>query len=605
MLIHVHLSQIDDNPFQRRSEYGDIADLAARIEAALPSYPGSFGLMQIPRGRLMFQSALEQETIQDIDKYNTDGILYNDKAIRVQLAFGHCRLRAFRFLQERAQRQAVSAEAAALDASRQRTTSEELHQWDYFPVHVDPLTDDQMLNAVWSENRERKDISAIEEAELLQIKLERLGKQAAVAAEWGLARSTIANRLRLLDLPEDIQAANRAGQLSERQCLALKPVIEIDALVNGRVEWGSNINQSWGMPAGAGKVIEAVLENPNNFTSDQLRQHAKYMANNAGRLLPDCIATHNYGQMPGIEQPQCKGCRFRYDQRCLDKACLAHKQEVWIEVALDTFSQESGIPISDRAEDFTDDYDTARHIKKLYEAGVIDSMVCAWQEESPAARPFTVHGYGDFSEGGRAGIALGWRGELPPLPETPSDEAAPRYDMPLPDEIAAWDKEETKIAAAARRELLAAVTDALIYQVAEFDVIQTLMNPADAERADEAGKLAKQFAKFLLDKGKRITWSNTVYEEVAAYQSAADCAGLDISVLGNEKETARKTAVLILSHWYDRHGGYFWEREGNEALERIEQWLQLPAAATSSMAEHINRAKQHIQQKIEAEGETS
>lgn len=40
MLIYVPLNQIDDNPFQKRSDYGDIEDLAARIAAAYDNYPG-------------------------------------------------------------------------------------------------------------------------------------------------------------------------------------------------------------------------------------------------------------------------------------------------------------------------------------------------------------------------------------------------------------------------------------------------------------------------------------------------------------------------------------------------------------------------------------
>ncbi len=42
MLIHVPLTQIDDNPFQRRQDYGDVATLAADIR--------SRGLLAFPYG---------------------------------------------------------------------------------------------------------------------------------------------------------------------------------------------------------------------------------------------------------------------------------------------------------------------------------------------------------------------------------------------------------------------------------------------------------------------------------------------------------------------------------------------------------------------------
>jgi hypothetical protein len=53
MLIYVPLNHIDDNPYQRRAEYGDIEELAERIHAAKASYPDTLGLMQVPRGRVV------------------------------------------------------------------------------------------------------------------------------------------------------------------------------------------------------------------------------------------------------------------------------------------------------------------------------------------------------------------------------------------------------------------------------------------------------------------------------------------------------------------------------------------------------------------------
>ena len=53
MLIYVPLNHIDDNPYQRRAEYGDIEELAERIHLAKASYPETLGLMQVPRGRIV------------------------------------------------------------------------------------------------------------------------------------------------------------------------------------------------------------------------------------------------------------------------------------------------------------------------------------------------------------------------------------------------------------------------------------------------------------------------------------------------------------------------------------------------------------------------
>lgn len=588
MLIYVPLNHIDDNPYQRRAEYGDIEELADRIHSAKASYPETLGLMQVPRGRVV---VVDTDIIVDNEKVKMfvgkDGRWNEDpKTFRIQLAFGHRRKRAFAHLNKFGEK----------------------YDGDYYymPIHIDPLTDKQMLDAVWAENYERKDISAVEQAELIQLKLQQLGPDAThatIGTEWGLSRPVITNRLRLLELPEEVQAANRDGRLSERQALALKPIVEIDQLVNGRVEWGDRIDSTWGMPAGADRVIAAVLAKPEEFTSDALRSHAKKMVENAGRILPGCIARHDYGKMPGIEQPQCKGCKFRIDQRCLDTACLAHKRELWAEIVVEQFSQESGIPISDRAEDFSDHYDTTKHIRALYEAGITDGMVCAWSEERPAARASTdyVHHYEFFDEDGRGGIALGWRGELPQLPAGKSDGeggAPPRYDVPPPDVIKAWEGEQAKIASAAKRSLLTAVADALSYQVAEFDLIQFFMNKEDAEWVYETDKIAKQFAEFLFSKGARVTWYQTFLSEVQAYQAMADKLGMQINVLGDNAEAARKTAVLVLGHWYSRHDGWNWEDFARNTLVHIAAWEQLPGAAASPMAQHIARAKRHIEQKL-------
>ena len=100
---------------------------------------------------------------EDITLCSKVGTLAEDLAgglFRVQLAFGHHRLRAFQHL-------VATAVPGYEDA--------------YFPVHVDALTDEQMFDAVWSEKlRERKDISAVEEAELLARKL----KRSAASVKW-------------------------------------------------------------------------------------------------------------------------------------------------------------------------------------------------------------------------------------------------------------------------------------------------------------------------------------------------------------------------------------------------------------------------------------
>lgn len=598
MLIYVPLNHIDDNPYQRRAEYGDIEELAERIHSAKASYPETLGLMQVPRGRVV---VVDTDTIVDHESVKMfagkDGRWNEDpKTFRIQLAFGHRRKRAFAHLNKFGEK----------------------YDGDYYymPVHIDPLTDKQMLDAVWAENYERKDISAVEQAELIKLKLDQLGPDAThatIGTEWGLSRPVISNRLGLLELPEEVQAANRDGRLSERLALALKPILRIGELTKGSgMSWGSKVGEQWGPPASPEKYIEYVIANPDKISSDDVREFAKRLTKHAGEELPGWLAKEKIDGR-GIEQPQCKGCQYRIDQSCLKPSCLKAKLEAWPDIALEAFSQESGIPISDREADFKlfvgNELSGRKQLKALYATGETgNGMVCGWWVGEGAARP-----YGDKSgdyvwnvareKDGRCGIALGYRGNLPEAVLAGDDPGQPAYEMPDPDDVEIWRSESEDIATAARKVMIAALADGLQHQVAKWDIFQALIFPADKEWIDSSNKLAKEVAKFLVDRGHGVGYAYQHYDAVQMYRATVQRAGLAVNVLGSSQDEAEKTAVLILAHWYNSHRGYSWERYGRETLDHIAQWEQLPGATASPMAQHIARAKRHIEEKTAAEGE--
>lgn len=203
-IIHVPLDFVFDNPFQTRRDYGDIADLARDIEAR--------GLLQVPAGRLISLNgaALTGDALWDeVGRIRIERRF--PEHLRVQLAYGHRRLRAMRVLGKRST-----------------------------PVKIQDRDDGAMLDTLWSENQQRADLNPIDRAELLAAKLKQVqatgGTVATVAAKWGLARSTVANCLRLLQLPPDARQALISGAMSERQAVALLgamdgPADEIAALV--------------------------------------------------------------------------------------------------------------------------------------------------------------------------------------------------------------------------------------------------------------------------------------------------------------------------------------------------------------------------------------
>lgn len=158
--IMIRLDWLKDNPYQPRQTYTGIEELAENISVN--------GLLQAPVAR--------------------------ERQGFYQLAFGHRRLRAYRHL------------AAQIGG-----------EWRSMPVIVRPLTDEEMARHAWSENHNREDVSAVEEARLFQRMIDDFGlTQQEIADDVGKSRSAVANTLRLLQLPEQAQTLIETGKITER-----------------------------------------------------------------------------------------------------------------------------------------------------------------------------------------------------------------------------------------------------------------------------------------------------------------------------------------------------------------------------------------------------
>jgi ParB family chromosome partitioning protein len=163
-LIQVHVYDIENNPFQPRRDFDD---------AAIDE---------------LCESLKEHGMIQPL--------VVRPSGERYQLIAGERRLRA------------------AIKAG-----------WQQVPAQVREADDRQMSEVAIVENLQRKDLNPLEKAVSFQQYLERYAcTQEELAGRLKIDRSTIANLIRLLELPEAIQQSIRSGTLSQGHARALLPL---------------------------------------------------------------------------------------------------------------------------------------------------------------------------------------------------------------------------------------------------------------------------------------------------------------------------------------------------------------------------------------------
>lgn len=99
--------------------------------------------------------------------------------------------------------------------------------WTTVPAVVRDIDDEALLTLALIENLQREDLNPMDEAQGYQRLAQEFGlSQQQIADAVGKDRSTVANLLRLLGLPDDVQHLVRDGQLSvghARALLALPP----------------------------------------------------------------------------------------------------------------------------------------------------------------------------------------------------------------------------------------------------------------------------------------------------------------------------------------------------------------------------------------------
>lgn len=104
--------------------------------------------------------------------------------------------------------------------------------WNDVPAQVVEVDDRQSAELALVENLQRKDLNALEKAATFQAYLERYAcTQEELAGRLQLDRSTVANLIRLLELPAEVQDAVRGGRVTAGHARALLPLGETAAQV--------------------------------------------------------------------------------------------------------------------------------------------------------------------------------------------------------------------------------------------------------------------------------------------------------------------------------------------------------------------------------------
>jgi len=303
VIVEVPVCKVVANPWQVRQLD---ADLVGELTTAMREN----GFRGVLVGRAVsFDEALGADGLTVIsEETHLENICMDldDGSALIQLAWGHHRLEA--------------ASAAGIEE---------------VPVElVGGLTDEQMASWALMENVRRKDVTAIEEAQAIQRLVKEFGwTQARVAEMLGYKdAATVSNKLRLLRLPEEIQAKVSGGDLSERAARSLVTVAELSPK---RAKELANSER----PA-----TEYDIENAKRDASEPLTggwEKAPWPM----EWVPAVLDVEGDGSAIS-----CQGCEKHLrigsgEVRCSEPKCWKKRRKVWQAQVVAAESEKRGIPL--------------------------------------------------------------------------------------------------------------------------------------------------------------------------------------------------------------------------------------------------------------------
>jgi ParB family chromosome partitioning protein len=169
-----------------------------------------------------------------------------------------------------------------LVAGERRLRASKLANLHEIPVVIRDFSDADRLEIALIENIQRQDLNPIEEALGYKEIMEKLGiGQEEVARRVGKNRSSVANTLRLLKLPDSVREKVQSGLLSEGHARAILSIADRDAMMtfadylveNGfSVREAENLSRTWSNAEAPQKDVSRETKKPEDQVLGELQE---------------------------------------------------------------------------------------------------------------------------------------------------------------------------------------------------------------------------------------------------------------------------------------------------------------------------------------------
>lgn len=179
-------------------------------------------------------------------------------------------------------------------------------------------TERERLIGAFVANFQREALNPVEEAQALKrMNVDLKMTYTEIGQQLGMKKSTVANKVRLLNLPDVWLDAVAAGQVSERQAAAFLPWV----ILPEEIKWETvkPVELLWDETIREGK------------SSEQIRRELSRIILFAGKSLDRVVFYDEEINYPSCVQPVCRGCSQTQKGMnrlvCVNLACFARKTE--------------------------------------------------------------------------------------------------------------------------------------------------------------------------------------------------------------------------------------------------------------------------------------